>query len=33
MRLIETYASNFIHGVKNDEFLTPKTFPVRSWIT
>ena len=33
MRLIETYASNFIHGVKNDEFLTSKTFPVRSWIT
>ena len=33
MRLIETCASNFIHGVKNDEFLTSKTFPVRSWIT
>ena len=33
MILIETYTSNFIHGVKNDEFLTPKTFPVRSWIT
>ena len=33
MRLIETYASNFIHGVRNDQFLTPKTFPVRSWIT
>ena len=26
MRLIETYASDFIYGVRNDELLTPKHF-------
>ena len=26
VRLIEAYASDFIHGVRNDELLTPKHF-------